>query len=373
MFRDISNQQCNQKQIDDAAFAIVFCKEFPGNKIISRKMYSNTLIPDTKFIFKMTGVTFVNYSNIKLKKAEKLPFTCEIKQRKRVIKNSCEVKIDKTPCPCEKPMMTIPCRKQQLPCSTEILAQKASTVNTQGDCKFSNPNTSHQECKSNSKCLKRSVKKTKSVEPCKFPKQDDDCLDAINDHNEPKEQKNRSTVLNAGGSSFNDSSNCDWTVSCSFETMSTKEPDRACSGNVDCASTPSDQVTLVAPEDLQSAPLHCSCSSLQRTATTLPRQSPKTAADSVREQPRKRHRGRRSIGDRDGANSERSVVNGRRADAAIFGRGRRRGQRTSTRRGLTSNYDQRVGQLPHPAQDLQNHSCSASFAQSCRASKPTFF
>ncbi|XP_026811145.1 uncharacterized protein LOC113552466 [Rhopalosiphum maidis] len=88
---NIANQQCNQQQIDDAAFAVVYCKVFPGNKILDPKLYSITLIPDAKFIYKMTGVTLVDYSNLKSKKEDPQPNACKLKQRKRIPKNSCEV------------------------------------------------------------------------------------------------------------------------------------------------------------------------------------------------------------------------------------------------------------------------------------------
>jgi len=336
-------------------------------------MYFDALIPDAKFIFKMTGVTLVDYSNVKLKEVEKLPFTCELKDYKRASKNICDVKKEKTVCPCEKPMMTIPCRKSiESTCPNEKLAKKASMVHNQSDC---NQNTTKQECKSKSKCLKRNVKKTKSVEPCKFPKDDnnDGPQDVVNDcNNESKEKKIRSTVLNAGGSSsFNDSSTCDWTVSCSAESISTREPERARSGgNVDCASALSDQVAPVEPENRKSAsPLHCSCSGLQRTAATPPRHSPRTTAESVRKPPREHHRGRRELGHRDDAYSERTAGNGGRADSTIFGSGQRREQRTSTPEPPRSHgHGRRVGQRPRPAKDLQNRSCQAPFAQSCRAS-----
>jgi len=299
-------------------------------------MYSDTLIPDAKFIYKMTGVTLVDYSNVKLKEVEKLPFTCELKDYKRAAKNICDVKKEKKLCPCEKPMMTLPCRKPiESTCPNEQLAKKASVVHTQSD--YCNQNPKKQECKSNSKCLKRNPKRAKPVEPCKFPKDDDDCPpEVVNEcDNETKEKKVRSTVLNAGGSSsFNDSSTCDWTVSCSSDSISTRQPERARSGgNVDCASTLSDHVSRLEPEVLKSAsPMHCSCScsSLQRTVATPPRHSPGAAVESVRKRPREHHHGRRELGNRDIENSERTARNGGRADEATFGSGRRREQRTST-------------------------------------------
>jgi len=120
-------------------------------------MYSDTLIPDAKFIFKMTGVTIVDYSNLKLKNDENLPFTCKLKQRQRSVKNKCGVK-EKTPCPCEKPMMTIDCIKSEMPCSTivaknakltiqtkpsinNITNKNTNTVSTEVDSKFCNLNT----------------------------------------------------------------------------------------------------------------------------------------------------------------------------------------------------------------------------------------
>jgi len=376
LFRDISNQQCNQKQIDEAALAIVFCKEFPGNKIVSQRMYSDTLIPDAKFIYKMTGVTLVDYSNVKLKEVEKLPFTCELKDYKRGVKNICDVKKEKKLCPCEKPMMTIPCRKPiESKCLNEQLAKKASAANTQSNnCNQTLTKQEKQECKSKTKCLKRNPKKTKAVEPCKFPKDDDDCPPDVVDEcdNESKDKKIRSTVLNAGGSSsLNDSLTCDWTVSCSSESIPTREPERARSGgNVDCASTLSDQVARIEPEVLKSAsPMHCSCSSLQRMAAMPPHHSPRTAVESIRKPPREHHRGRRELGHRDGANSERTARNSERADEAIFVSGRQREQRMSTPEPLKPHgHGQRVGQRPRPAKDLQNHSSPAPFAQSCRAS-----
>ncbi|KAF0755284.1 proteoglycan 4-like isoform X1 [Aphis craccivora] len=87
---NIANQQCNQQQIDDAAFAIVYCKVFPGNKILDPKLYTITLIPDAKFIFKMTGVTLVNYSNLKSKKEEQPPSGCKLKPKKQITKKSCD-------------------------------------------------------------------------------------------------------------------------------------------------------------------------------------------------------------------------------------------------------------------------------------------
>lgn len=340
-------------------------------------MYSDALIPDAKFIFKMTGVKIVDYSNLKFKKDENLPFTCKLKQRKSAVKNRCGVK-DKTPCPCEKPMMTINCSKPKSSCSTigaqnakQIIQTKPSintvsitnkntnTVNTESDCKFNNLDMTYKECKSNSKCRKRSVKKTKSDESCKFPIEED--LN-INDNNESKERKNCSTVLNAGRSSFNDSSNYDWTVS-SVE-ISSREPDRSCSSTPPPAEKAPDsnaicgtsislvQVARVEPED-QSAQL---CNSVQNTQSS-------GTAESVREPPQER---------RDCKNSERTE-NGGRADA-IFGSGRRRPSpalrmsapeprdrcASAPRSGPTSDDQRRVGQCP--AKD-QNRSCPAALAE----------
>ncbi|XP_060856021.1 uncharacterized protein LOC132933760 [Metopolophium dirhodum] len=292
---DVANQLCNQQQIDDAAFAIVSCKVFPGNKVLSQRMYSDTLIPDAKFIFKMTGVTIVDYSSLKLKNDETLPFICKLKERKRAVKNRCGVK-EKTPCPCEKPMMVVDCSKPKSPCSTtvaqntkqtnqtkpsntfSIINKDACNVKTESDSKFSNLNMTYQECKSTSKCLKRSVKKTKSVESCKFPKEADLNVD---DNNESKDHTNCPKVLNAGRSSFNENSNCDWTVS-SVE-ISMREPDRAysstpaaakapnCKAN-NCASISSDQVE---PED-QSAR---NCSSVQKTSPAVAVKTPNCNAN----------------------------------------------------------------------------------------------
>lgn len=316
-------------------------------------MYYETLIPDAKFIFKMTGVKLVDYSNRKLVEGEKLPFTCELKQRKRAVKNPCEVKKVKTPCPCEKPMMTINCSKPPSPCSTkarnakEIIQTKPSTcIKADSDCKFSNPKTTHQECKSNSKCLKKSVKKTKSVECCKFPKEaDDTAVNAVDNNNEsPRERKNRSTALNAGGSSFNDGSNCDWTVSCSAEAISTREPDRDCSSQPNLKLISPDLVARVEPEEVHSASLHCSCSGVRKKAATPPRQSPRTtAAESVREPRREHHR---------------TSENGGRVE-------RRSASARSAR--STSDDGRRIGRPCH-AKDLQNRSCPTAFVQSCRAS-----
>ncbi|CAI6343141.1 unnamed protein product [Macrosiphum euphorbiae] len=286
---DVGNQICNQQQIDDAAFAIVSCKVFPGNKVLSKRMYSDTLIPDKKFIFKMTGVTIVDYSGLKLKNDETLPFICKLKERKRAVKNRCGVK-EKTPCPCEKPMMVMDCRKPKSPCSTtvpqntnqinqtkpsntiSIINQSTCNIKTEmeSDSKFSNLNMTYQECKSSSKCLKRSVKKTKSVESCKFPKEAD--LD-VDDNNESQDHTNCPKVFNAGRSSFNESLNCDWTVS-SVE-ISMTEPDRACNSTPEvakapnCTLIPPDQVAHVEPENQSTR----NCSSVQNTT---PPAAPKT-------------------------------------------------------------------------------------------------
>ncbi|XP_022166694.1 uncharacterized protein LOC111031169 [Myzus persicae] len=376
---DVANQQCNQQQIDDAAFAIVYCKVFPGNKVLSQRMYSATLIPDAKFIFKMTGVTLVNYSNLKLKKDETLPFTCKLKQRKRAVKNSCEVKACVTPC--EKPMMTIHCGKPQLPSSTieiqyasQIIQDKtptnvvSTTNNNESDSKFSNLNKTYQECKSSSKCLKRTPKKTKSVECCKFPKEVDL---TVNDNSESKDRKNCSTVLNAGRSSFNDSSNCDWTVS-SVE-ISMREPDQACSSipsatkasncNQNCKSMSLDQIERVEPEDQNAR----QCSDVQQTVATPPHQSPKPT-ESFQEPPQEHHN-RPSLDNREDTNSERTGNDGADKISSSSQRGTPSGQRMSapeqrdrcaSARGLTPNDGRRVGQCP--AKD-QNHSCPAAFAE----------
>lgn len=333
-------------------------------------MYSDTLIPDAKFIFKMTGVTIVEYSNLKLKNDKNLPFTCKLKQRKRPVKNRCGVK-EKTPCPCEKPMMTIDCIKSEMLCSTKpfinnITNKNTNTVSTEADSKFCNLNTTYQECKSNSKCLKRSVKKTKSVESCKFPKEAD--LN-VNDNNESKERKNCPMILNAGRSSFNDSSNCDWTVS-SVE-ISMRKPDQACSStplstkapncNTTCTLNSLDQVTRVEPEDKSTL----FCNSVQKTVDTTPCQSPRTA-ESVGELTQEHHCPR-SADNCEGTKSERTE-NGGHADSNSSG-GRRLtspGQtmsapepcdRCTSARGSTSDDERRVRQCP--GKD-QNRSCPAA-------------
>ncbi|XP_008183745.1 uncharacterized protein LOC100575111 [Acyrthosiphon pisum] len=292
--KDVGNQLCNQQQIDDAAFAIVSCKIFPGNKILSQRMYSDTLIPDRKFVFQMTGVTMIDYSSLKLKNDETLPFICKLKERKQAIKNRCGVK-EKTPCPCEKPMMVVDCSKPKSPCSTtaaqntkqinqtkkqsntiSIIHKNTCNVKTESDSKFSNLNITYQECKSSSKCLKRSVKKSKSVESCKFPKEADLNVD---DNNESKDHTNCPKVLNAGKSSFNDSSNCDWTVSSVEITMT--EPERACSSTPpnckanNCTLISPDQVARVEPED-QSAR---KCSGVQKTPPPAAAKTPNCSAN----------------------------------------------------------------------------------------------
>lgn len=345
-------------------------------------MYSDALIPDSKFIFKMTGVKIVDYSNLKFKKDEKLSFTCKLKQRKSAVKNRCGVK-DKTPCPCEKPMMTIHCSKPKSSCSTigaqnakqiiqtqpsintvSVTNKNTNTVNTESDCKCNNLDMTYQECKSNSKCLKKSVKKPKSDESCKFPMEED--LN-INDNNESKERKNCSAVLNTGRSTFNDSSNYDCTVSC--VEISLREPDQSCSStpppaekapnsNAICGTTISlVQGARAEPED-QSARF---CSSVQNTQATPLCQSSGTA-ESVREPPQER---------RDCKNSERTENGGR--EDAIFGSGQRRpslGPRmsapeprdrcASAPRGPTSDDRRRVEQ--RPAKD-QNRSCPVALME----------
>lgn len=334
----------------------------------------------------MTGVTLVNYSNLSLKKDETLPFTCILKQRKRVSKNSCKVKECITPC--KKPMMTIKCSKSQLPSSTIVIQntkqisqtkpsinnistsnKNTNTVNTESDSKFSNLNMTYQECKTNSKCLKRSVKKTKSVESCKFPKEDDM---NINDNNESKERKNCSTVLNAGRSSFNDSSNCDWTVS-SVE-ISVREPNRACNStppvaktpncNANCTSISLDQVTSVEPVD-QSAR---QSNDVQQTVSTPPFQSTRTTESGL--EPPQEHR--RSLGNRDDTNSEWTASGG--CTDTVCSSGHRQtlsGKRMSapeprdsygaSARGSTSD-DIRLEGQSYATKD-QNHSCPAAFAE----------